>query len=85
MACVGVGAETQVSPVTIKEPDKARINGEGSHGGELGGIVISPVASDAAEGGQSGRGGKAGPTEGEDAAAGTEDLVKGLYIVVRRH
>lgn len=85
MRCVGPGAQAGVSSVTIEQPDKTGIGHECSHGGELGGIVIPPVTSGAAKGGQSRRGGQARPAEGEDASAGSQSLLEGLYVVMRRH
>lgn len=35
MAVVGVGAEGEVPPVGVEEPDETRVGAKGSHGGEL--------------------------------------------------
>lgn len=69
-----------MSSVAVELPHEAGVRGEGFGGCEGDGVVGSPVASCAAEGGEAGGGGESGTAEGEDAGGGLEVFCEGVEV-----
>lgn len=80
MGPVRARPQRHVSAVAVELPDEGGVVVEGVGRGEGGGVVASPEAAGAAEGGEAGGGGEAGAEEGEDVSGGLEVGGEGLEV-----